>query len=273
MDIGEGTTVVITGAASGIGQALTERLNSAGCQLALCDWNDEQLSSLAQRLGRPESALLSASFDMRDRAAVEQFCSDVVQHFGRVDLVINNAGVNLAQQADAMTYDDLEWTMDINFYGMVYAAKAFLPTLLKQRAGKLVFLSSVFGIVGIPTQSAYNASKFAIRGFAEALREEVEPQGIDVLVVCPGGVKTNIIRNGRIKDSSAFGRSSDDPAEKFERLAGTTPDQAADQILRAIDKDQRRLLIGRDAKLLDRMQRLFPSSYHRKIKLLSRVLP
>jgi len=273
MQLASNRTVVLTGAASGIGESLARQLNAAGCRLALADRQEDALTQLAGELNRSDDELLTAAFDVRERASVEQFAAQVLEHFGQVDLVINNAGVNLAQQVDAMNYDDLEWTMDINFYGMVYGAKAFLPALLKQGSGKLVFLSSVFGIVGIPTQSAYNASKFAIRGFAESLREEIESQGVDVLVVCPGGIKTNIIRNGRIRDSSAFGRSNEDPAKKFDRLAGTTAEQAAKQIFRAVEKDKKRLLIGRDAKLLDRLQRLFPASYHRKLKTLTKIMP
>ncbi len=276
MQLGSHHTVVLTGAASGIGRATAEQLSKLGCRLALADWNSDALAQLKSDLGRDDGEVMTAAFDISDRTACEDFAADVVAQLGEVDVVINNAGVSQAQRVDALSYDDLNWIMDINFYGMVHGCKAFLPVLLarssEQQRTKLVFVSSVFGIVGIPTQAAYNASKFAIRGFAEALREEVEPQGIDILVVCPGGIKTNLIRNGRIKDASAFGRSNEDPAERFERLAKTTPEQAAEQIIGAIARDKNRLLIGSDAKLLDRMQRLFPATYHRKLRRLMKLV-
>jgi short-subunit dehydrogenase len=189
-----------------------------------------------------------------------------------VNVVVNNAGVALSALVDEMTYEDLEWLMNINFWGVVHGTKAFLPHLKRTGDGHLVNVSSVFGIIGVPTQSAYNAAKFAVRGFTEALREELdlEPCGVSCTSVHPGGIRTNIARSGRVGGLGALARSREEQSAEFERLARTTPETAAETIVAGIRHDRRRVLIGTDAHLIDGMQRLLPTGYQRLIAALVR---
>ena len=258
---------VVTGAGSGIGLSLASRLHQAGWRLALCERNEETLAALGPRLGDQH---LYQVLDIADREAVEAFAGSVLEQRGTPDLVIHNAGISLSQNVINMDYADFERVMDVNFWGMVYGCKAFLPAMLATGTGTQVFVSSIFGIVGIPTQSAYNASKFAIRGFAESLREEVGKR-MHVLVVCPGGVRTNIIRNGKVVDWPAVAPRGDDAAAAFERIARLLPDQAAEAILDAVKSRRKRLVLGRDAQLLDTLQRLFPTRYNQAASRLARL--
>ena len=259
---------LITGAGSGIGRALALACDRAGYQTVLCDRDPAGLEETALSLaGEPDVS----AFDIADREAVHDFANRVLDRHGAPDLVIHNAGVALSQTVANMDYADLERVMNVNFWGMVYGCKAFLEPMLQAGNGTMVFVSSIFGVVGIPTQSAYNASKFAIRGFAESLREEVGDR-LQVLVVCPGGVRTNIIRNGKIQDWPLPLRKDADPAETFERLARLEPAQAAAAIMKAVKGRRKRLILGTDARMLDCLQRLFPSSYHRAARRLSSLL-
>jgi butyryl-CoA dehydrogenase len=183
---------------------------------------------------------------------------------GQVNLVVNNAGVALAATVEAMSYEDFEWLMDINFWGVVYGTKAFLPYLKASGEGHIVNLSSVFGLISVPSQSAYNAAKFAVRGFTDTLRMELEIERapVSVTTIHPGGVKTNIARNARV-DPSLTDMTGDAAAAQadFERAFLTTPEKAARQILAAVQRDRRRALIGPDAKVIDFVARLPASIY------------
>jgi butyryl-CoA dehydrogenase len=183
----------------------------------------------------------------------------VVADHGRVNLIVNNAGVALGATVESMSYEDFEWLMNINFWGVVYGTKAFLPHLKASGEGHIVNLSSVFGLISVPTQSAYNAAKFAVRGFTDSLRMELEIEGapVSVTTVHPGGIKTNIARNARI-DPSVAGTAGDAEGARrdFERVFITEPEKAARQILAAVQRDRRRALIGPDAKLVDFASRL-----------------
>jgi butyryl-CoA dehydrogenase len=192
-----------------------------------------------------------------ERAAVEAWADQVVEEHGRVHLVINNAGVALAATVESMSYEDFEWLMGINFWGVVYGTKAFLPHLKAADQGHIVNLSSVFGLVSIPSQSAYNAAKFAVRGFTDALRMELEIEGssVSVTTVHPGGIKTNIARNARVDDSITAMAGESDP-DAFDRMALTTPEKAAREILAAVEHDRRRVLVGPDGKVIDLISRL-----------------
>jgi short-subunit dehydrogenase len=212
-------------------------------------------------------SVTAAHLDVADRGAVHAWADRVVSDHGRVNVVVNNAGVGLGALVDEMTYDDLEWLMNINFWGVVHGTKAFLPHLKRAGDGHVVNVSSVFGIIGVPTQSAYNAAKFAVRGFTEALREELDldPCGVSCTSVHPGGIRTNIARSSRIGGLGPLTRSREEMAAEFERLARTTPEAAAEAILAGIRRDRRRVLIGTDAYLIDGMQRLLPTAYQRLV--------
>jgi butyryl-CoA dehydrogenase len=188
----------------------------------------------------------------------------VVEDHGQVNLVVNNAGVALGANIETMTYEDFEWLMSINFWGVVYGTKAFLPHLKAANEGHIVNLSSVFGLISIPSQSAYNAAKFAVRGFTDALRMELEIEGstVSCTTIHPGGIKTNIARNSRMDPSIAALAGGEEKAHNdFDKVAITSPKKAARQILAAVERDRRRALIGPDAKVFDLMSRLPASLY------------
>ena len=202
----------------------------------------------------------SQHLDVADRAAVYAWADQVVPDHGRVNLIVNNAGVALGATVESMSYEDFEWLMDINFWGVVYGTKAFLPHLKASGEGHVVNVSSVFGLVSVPSQSAYNAAKFAVRGFTDTLRMELEIEGapVSVTTIHPGGIKTNIARNARMDPSSALlsPRSRASARADFERIFITSPEKAARQILTAVRRDRRRALIGPDAKVIDFVSRL-----------------
>lgn len=254
-----GRVAAITGAGSGIGRALAVELAGAGAHLALSDVDEVGLAETVTRAEGFGVKVTSAKVDVADRDAVHAWADQVVADHGQVNLVFNNAGVALGATVEGMSYDDLEWLMGINFWGVVHGTKAFLPHLQASGEGHVVNISSVFGLLGIPSQSAYNAAKFAVRGFTDALRMELEidPCGVSATTVHPGGIKTNIAKNARMDDSVTS--LADDPEEarrEFEKLFMTTPEKAARQIVTAVRKDKRRALIGPDAKVLDLVSRL-----------------
>lgn len=251
----------VTGAASGIGLALVKRLLREGYGVAASDISEGQLQALRELA--VEEQLLLTRVDVADRSAVEDWAAEIVKHFGRVDAIINNAGVSLSCHAGEQPREHFEWLMNINFWGVVNGCEAFLPHLLKQ-GGCIVNLSSLFGLMSIPSQSAYNAAKFAVRGYSESLRQDLKDSGVRVLTVHPGGIKTNIARNGRhFHDLQGKARDLEATAASFDKVARTTPEQAAASILGAVQRRRRRLLIGMDAKFLDLFQRFFPASYDR----------
>jgi short-subunit dehydrogenase len=262
-----GRVAAITGAGSGIGQALAEDLAGRRTHLALSDIDEAGLAETAARCEGRGVKITTARVDVADRAAVFAWADRVVAEHGAVHLVVNNAGVGLGATIEAMSYDDFEWLMDINFWGVVHGTKAFLPHLAAAGEGHIVNVSSMFGLISVPSQSAYNAAKFAVRGFTDALRMELEIAGspVSCTTVHPGGVKTNIARNARI-DASVADLGSDTPAargDEFERLARTTAADAASQILRAVERNRRRVLVGPDAKVIDVVSRLPAGLYQR----------
>jgi short-subunit dehydrogenase len=176
--------------------------------------------------------------------------------------VVNNAGVAVSQTVNDLTWEDFEWLMGINFWGVAYGTKAFLPKLLEQNEGAIVNVSSVFGLIGVPTQSAYNAAKFAVRGFTEALRHELKDTNVRAISVHPGGIKTNIARASRFYTDPLGNTDHTSMASRFDRLARTTPEKAAETIVRGIEKGSPRVLIGADAVLIDRIQRWMPERYN-----------
>ncbi|PKM31052.1 MAG: short chain dehydrogenase [Gammaproteobacteria bacterium HGW-Gammaproteobacteria-11] len=256
-----GQVAVITGAASGIGKALAEDLAGRGCKLALADLNEQALAELAAELTKRGCQVITCRLDVADRAAVEAFANEVKTHFGRADLLFNNAGVSLSQTVEHTDYNDFEWLMNINFWGVVHGTKAFLPLMREQRSGHIINISSLFGLIGVPTQAAYNASKFAVRGFTEALRQELRGSGIEVSCVHPGGIKTNIMRNARFYVDTKGHSDMQAAVSQFDRIATTEPHVAAKVILDGVSSNKARILIGLDAKLLSLIQRLLPVGY------------
>lgn len=261
---------VITGAGSGIGRALALQLGSAGARLAISDINAENLNDTAEELKNNgidvlKTGLITA-LDVADEAAVFAYADSVQDHFGEVNLVINNAGVALSGGPLWETpIEDFKWLMGINFNGVLHGTKAFLPHLRSAPWGHIVNISSLFGLIAVPEQNAYNASKFAVRGLTEALRQELEidKSSVSCTSVHPGGIKTNIARSARVSEGNIL---SDPQAKKaatdnFDKIARTTAESAAQQILLAVLKDKKRLLIGGDARVLDKIQRLFPTAY------------
>lgn len=262
----KGRVAVVTGAASGIGRELALLLADRGCDLALCDIDEQGLNDVVDLVKGKGRRCFVSQVDVSNRQAVEQFAAEVAAHFdGRIHFVFNNAGVALRATVEDMEYADFEWVMNINFWGVVYGTKAFLPVLKKMDHAHLVNISSVFGLIGVPTQSAYNAAKFAVRGFTESLREELlaEESTVHVSCVHPGGIKTAIARNGRIRPMTIFSERSD-PTQDFDtRMARTSPAHAARVILDGVESNNPRILIGLDAHGIDWAQRIFPAFYQR----------
>lgn len=258
--------VVITGAGSGMGKEMAIQLGQLGAKLALNDWNEAALEETVMQLGLDKKHLLKHTFDVGNRKEMYDFAAQVVQHFGQVDVVINNAGIALAPKTiERTSYEDFEKVVNINMWGMIYGTKAFLPYLKQRPSGAIANVSSVFGMMGYPSQGPYVTTKFAIRGFTETLRIELINTNITVSSVHPGGIKTNIVRN--IDNINA--RQKEEMAKGFEEVAPTTGAEAATVILKGIAKGKARILIGKDARSIDRLTRLFPSSYQKRI--LSRI--
>jgi butyryl-CoA dehydrogenase len=256
----EHKVAAITGAASGIGRALAVELAGQGAHLALSDVDEAGLAeTVALSEGRGTGIkVTSAIVDVADRAAVFAWADQVMAEHGAVHLVVNNAGVALGATVAEVAYEDLEWLIGIDFWGVVHGTKAFLGHLEAGGEGHIVNVSSVFGLLAVPSQSAYNAAKFAVRGFTDALRMELEIAGspVSCTTVHPGGVRTDIVRNARIHQSAMALGGGERFAEHFERIARTSPERAARQILAAVRRNRRRALIGPDAKALDLIARL-----------------
>jgi len=271
-------TAVLTGAASGIGRAIAVSLARRGCNLALADVNDAGLSETA-RLAQADSPSSPAPasrmritqhhLDVGDRSAVAAFPQAVLAAHPCVDILINNAGVALGGTFEAVSEEDFEWLFAINFWGVVRMTRAFLPLLQKSDDARLVNISSVFGLISPPGQTAYSASKFAVRGFSNSLRHELVGSHVGVTVVHPGGVATSIADNARVP--------KDMPPEEIARRRATAkkglrmpPAQAGEIIVKGIERRSPRVLVGNDAKLLAFVERLAPKSY---MKALGRLFP
>jgi butyryl-CoA dehydrogenase len=262
-----GRVAAVTGAASGIGRALADQLARRGTHLALSDVDEIGLAETVAACEGQGVKVTSQRVDVADRAAVEAWAAQVVADHGAVHLVFNNAGVALGATVEGAAYDDIEWLMNINFWGVVHGTKAFLPHLKAAGEGHIVNLSSVFGLISVPAQSAYNSSKFAVRGFTDALRMELEIEqcGVSCTTVHPGGIKTNIARNARMDPSAALLSGDDSSVDAFDKVAMTSAKKAARQILAGVEKDKRRVLVGPDAKVIDFISRLPAPVYQRAL--------
>jgi NAD(P)-dependent dehydrogenase (short-subunit alcohol dehydrogenase family) len=263
----EGRVAVLTGAATGIGRALASRLADEGAAVCLADIQGGALEETARALESRGASVSTHLVDVADGARVEGFAREVEERHGRADVLINNAGVALHGTVEEVSLADIEWVMSVNFWGTVYCVKHFLPLLKKQPAAHVVCLSSIFGVIAPPGQAASCASKFAVRGFAEALRHELDRTGVKVSAVHPGGVRTGIARSARI-GAGADPSKGERERRRFERLAITTPEQAAERIVRGMLKGEPRILVGRDASQIDLLQRLLPARYWRLLRAL-----
>jgi len=255
----------VTGAGSGIGQALAINLAKSGCDLALSDIDKKGLTETLKQLKPFCVKVTQQVLDVSNKKAVYEWADKVVKDHGKVNLIFNNAGVALSGTVDALSLEDYEWIMNINFWGVVYGTKAFLPYLEKSGEGHVVNISSVFGLTSQPLMSGYNASKFAVRGFTESLRQDLEITNSNVSTTCihPGGIKTNIAKSSRMDDSAleVIGSTRERSLVEFERMFIHTPDSAAKTILKGVRKNDRRVLIGLDARVFDGMARVFPTGY------------
>ena len=251
---------VVTGAASGIGAALARLLASRGCNLALADIEAGALATVAAAARKPGVTVSEHVSNIADPAAADKLRDEVLARHGRANILINNAGVALLGRFEEVTAADMEWLFAINFWGTVRMCRAFLPALRREPAAQIVNLSSIFGVIAPAGQTAYAASKFAVRGFSEALMHELGDSGIGVSVVHPGYVKTAIARNARVA-AAMDPQDAADRIANFDRMTGRTPDQAAERIVKGIERREQRILIGSDAVQLDLLQRLLPVSY------------
>lgn len=256
-----GRTAVISGAASGIGRALAQRLSTHGCPVALTDIDEVGLKETEAGLSGPS---LTRVLDVRDADAQRDFAGEVRQWApAPLGAVFNNAGVALASSVLEADPADDNWLWDINFHGVVNGTRAFLPILVEQGSGAIVNTSSVFGLAGIPNQSAYCSAKFAVRGFTDSLRQELRGTGVTAINVHPGGINTNIVRNARFrKDPDGRGRSHEQMVQEFAAITMTQPDKAAEIIHRGVERGKARILVGPDAYVFDVLTRVTPTYYY-----------
>jgi NAD(P)-dependent dehydrogenase (short-subunit alcohol dehydrogenase family) len=262
----EGKVIAITGAGSGIGRALALALARRGARVALGDKDGAGLQETRRLLGNAHNVV--TTFDVRDAAGWQTFADATLASFGQVDGIINNAGFSVIAPFADMPEDDFNSVMDVNFYGVVAGTRKFLPYLKGRPKGWIVNISSVFGLMAYPTQSAYCASKFAVKGFTETLRIELSQTDPAVQVVCvhPGGIKTNVARNAKfIKALGDENVTEQQSADQFDKAARTTAEQAAETIIRAMERGNVRVPIGPDARFIDWLTRLMPQNYFKVI--------
>jgi short-subunit dehydrogenase len=259
-----GAAAAVTGAASGIGRALALGLAARGCDLALADRDEAGLQDAAAEIGRrhPQKVTLHR-VDVGEPAQIAEFAQAAIAAHPGLNILINNAGVTLMGQFHEIDQAEMDWLMNINFWGVVHGTRAFLPHLSQRREAHIVNLSSLFGLIAPPGQAAYVAAKFAVRGFSESLRHELQAaqSPVRLSVVHPGGVATNIVRNARSGSGITDNARRAQAIERFDRLAKTTPQAAALRIIAGIENNQPRILIGNDARFMDLLQRLRPATY------------
>jgi len=256
--------MLVTGAGSGIGQALAVSAASEGASVVLCDIDSKGLEESFSIINKhyPLSKVKSYVCDVSKRQMVEELAKKVIYDFGDIDILVNNAGVASSGRVGESDYELYEWTFSVNFWGVLYMTKTFLPFLLTRPKAYIANISSVYGLVGMHSQSAYCASKFAVRGFSESLRMELYDSNITVSTVFPGGIKTNIAKNSR-SATTAADQKIQERAVKIEEASFTTdPLEAAYLIIQGIKKDKTRILIGKDASQIDIISRLKPDSYY-----------
>ncbi len=261
-----GAAAAVTGAASGIGRALAIELAARGCDLALADRDEAGLQTAAAEIAKAHSSKVSVHrVDVSEPGQIADFAQAAVAAHPGLNIVVNNAGVALLGQFHEIDQAQMDWLMNINFWGVVHSTRAFLPHLATRREAHIVNLSSIFGIVAPPGQTAYAAAKFAVRGFSESLRHELQmaESPVRLSVVHPGGVLTNIVRNSRAGTGVTDNERRAQSIERFDAIARTTPRMAALRIIKGIENNQPRILIGGDARFMDLLQRFRPATYWR----------
>src|ERR1700759_1346193 len=257
-----GRVAAVTGAGSGIGQALALELARSGASVAISDVDTEGLAPTEEQLKAMGAPVRSDGLDVTEREAFQIYADQINKHFGKVNQIYNNAGIAFTGDVEITAFKDIERVMDVDFWGVVNGTKAFLPHLTPPGDGHIVNVSSLFGLMSMPGQAAYNSAKFAVRGFTEALRQELvlNRDPVKVTSVHPGGIKTAIARNGLTAEGV-------DPEAQYrffdKRLASTTPQRAAEIILEAVRKNKARVLVGQDAVVLDLIVRVTGSHYQR----------
>ena len=268
-----GKVAAVTGAGSGIGQALAIELARSGAKVAISDVDTEGLAVTEERLKAIGTHVKADRLDVTEREAFQLYADSVSEHFGTVNQIYNNAGIAFAGDVEVSEFKDIERVMDVDFWGVVNGTKAFLPHLIASGDGHVVNVSSVFGLFAVPGQAAYNSAKFAVRGFTEALRQEMALAGhpVKVTTVHPGGIKTGIVRNM----TAAEGVDLKELTQTFDKkLASTSPQKAARIILDGVRKNKARVLVGNDAKVLDLIVRVTGSNYQRLFStVMSRMVP
>lgn len=267
-----GKVVVVTGAGSGIGQALAVELARSGAKVAISDVDTEGLAQTEERLNAIGAPVKTDRLDVTVREAFLAYADAVNEHFGTVNQIYNNAGIAFTGDIEVSHFKDIERVMDVDYWGVVNGTKAFLPYLIASGDGHVVNISSVFGLFSVPSQAAYNAAKFAVRGFTEALRQEMVLAGhpVGVTTVHPGGIKTAIARNA----TTAEGLDQAELAARFDKAARTSPQRAARIILGAVRKNKARVLVGPDAKVIDLLVRATGSGYQRLfMAAVTRLMP
>ncbi|OBI21233.1 acetoin dehydrogenase [Mycobacterium sp. E2327] len=268
-----GKVAVVTGAGSGIGQALAIELARSGAKVAISDVDTEGLAHTEERLKAIGAPVKADRLNVTEREAFLAYADEVAEHFGKVNQIYNNAGIAFTGDVEVSQFKDIERVMDVDFWGVVNGTKAFLPHLIASGDGHVVNVSSVFGLFSVPGQAAYNAAKFAVRGFTEALRQEMvlARHPVAVTTVHPGGIQTAIARNA----TAAEGLDPEQLAKLFDkRLARTSPERAAKVILDAVRKKKARVLVGTDAKLLDVMVRVAGPYYQQLFgPVMGRLMP
>ncbi len=251
-----GKVAAITGAGSGIGRATAIEMAKKGMHLALADVNEAGLAETAKIASASGVNITRHIVDVAKKDLMAAFADEVVKSHGKVNVIVNNAGVSVTAPLEEHSLEDFEWIVGINFWGVVYGCKFFLPHIRKAGEGHIVNISSVFGIIGLPTQSSYAATKFAVRGFSESIRAELVGTGIGVTSVHPGGINTNIVKSARFTGDTGVGKEK---AVKFFETKTLPPKAVADGIIDGIEKNKARVLVARETYLIDYMKRIFPA--------------
>lgn len=271
-DVSPYQVAAITGAGSGIGRALAAGLAIRGCDLALADISEEGLAETKRSITHAGVKVLTTKLDVADRAAVKAWAKQVVDEFGQVNMIFNNAGVTVIDTVEHISIENFKWLMDINFWGVINGTQAFLPYLKQVDQAHIINTSSIFGVVAAGGQAAYNASKFAVRGFTEALSQELADTHIKVSCVMPGGVKTGIVDKARYYPPDNESLTQEEMSDNFRKNAALLPQEAATSVLKGIAKGDSHILVGIDAKLLALSQRITPTKYQKFLQLLARFM-